>query len=74
MRYFTFLHMDDKAYKTLRNAISILGEMDSQLLDIATKTKDKSMELFEAHCLDAFNQLFDFVEYYDKYYKDEEEN
>lgn len=72
MKYLTTMKMDENAYKTLRNAISILGEIDSQLFDITTKTNDESMRLFKDHCVNAFDRLYEFVEYYDEHYKDDE--
>ena len=73
MKYLTTMKMDEKAYTTLRNAISILGEIDSQLFDLTTKTNDESITLFKDHCIDAFDKLYEFVEYYDKHYKNDEE-
>lgn len=72
MKYLTIMKIDEKAYETLRNAISILGEMDSQLFDITTKKNGESMTLFKNHCVNAFDSLYEFIEYYDKHYKDAE--
>lgn len=73
MEHLTIMKMDEKAYKTLRNAISILGKIDSQLFSIATKTNDESITLFKDHCGNAFDRLYEFIEYYDKHYNDDEE-
>jgi len=63
------LQINSKSLNILKEALSILDELDDDFLDMGAH-RDESLSLLKGECSDAWATLSDFLDGYEQYIKE----